>query len=182
MTALHYVIRDCVAARVEGGVTALPAAAKHAEAGSPRNTQRHAGALLITTEFGRMYVPPGEIAVVQRGIRFAVAMHRSTPATNGSAPTSEGVRGYVLEVYNGHFVLPDLGPIGANGLANPRDFEMPTAWFETGKRDFTIIQKFQGEMFEAKQVRAPPSGACILYCSNASHPSVCNNSCVARSA
>jgi homogentisate 1,2-dioxygenase len=101
-----------------------------------------------------MYVPPGEIAVVQRGIRFAVTLDRSTPATNGSAPASEGVRGYVLEVYNGHFVLPDLGPIGANGLANPRDFEMPTAWFEKRSCDFTIIQKFQGKMFEAKQVRS----------------------------
>lgn len=39
-------------------------------------------------------------------------------------------RGYILEVYNNHFTLPDLGPIGANGLANPRDFETPTAWFE----------------------------------------------------
>lgn len=39
-------------------------------------------------------------------------------------------RGYILEVYDNHFFLPDLGPIGANGLANPRDFETPTAWFE----------------------------------------------------
>lgn len=39
-------------------------------------------------------------------------------------------RGYILEVYDNHFTLPDLGPIGANGLANPRDFETPTAWFE----------------------------------------------------
>lgn len=39
-------------------------------------------------------------------------------------------RGYILEVYDGHFKLPDLGPIGANGLANPRDFETPVAWFE----------------------------------------------------
>lgn len=99
-----------------------------------------------------MSVPPGEIAVVQRGVRFAVALDRSTQATNGSAPDSEGVRGYVLEVYSGHFVLPDLGPIGANGLANPRDFQMPTAWFENRKCDFTVIQKFQGEMFVAKQV------------------------------
>lgn len=39
-------------------------------------------------------------------------------------------RGYILEVYDGHFSLPDLGPIGANGLANPRDFETPVAWFD----------------------------------------------------
>lgn len=42
----------------------------------------------------------------------------------------EFCRGYILEVYDNHFTLPDLGPIGANGLANPRDFETPTAWFE----------------------------------------------------
>lgn len=99
-----------------------------------------------------MYVPPGEIAVVQRGIRFAVGLDRSLQDTEGSAPGPQGARGYVLEVYSGHFVLPDLGPIGANGLANPRDFEMPTAWFEHRKCNFTTIQKFQGEMFVATQV------------------------------
>lgn len=112
-----------------------------------------------------MYVPPGEIAVVQRGIRFAVALDRSTPVTNGSAPHVEGIRGYVLEVYSGHFVLPDLGPIGANGLANPRDFEIPTAWFENRKCDFQVIQKFQGEMFVAKQVRSYSSVQHLLVCS-----------------
>ena len=68
------------------------------------------GALDIVTEFGRMLVEPGEIAVVQRGIRFAI--HVSKPT-----------RAYVLEIYDGHFVIPDLGPIGSNGLANPRDFQ-----------------------------------------------------------
>lgn len=102
-----------------------------------------------------MYLPPGEIAVVQRGIRFAVALDLTSETANGTS-SAEGARGYVLEVYNGHFVLPDLGPIGANGLANPRDFEMPTAWFENRKCGFTIIQKFLGEMFIAKQVSHGP--------------------------
>jgi len=59
-----------------------------------------AGALRITTEFGVMNVPPGQVAVVQRGMRFSVALHAGV------------ARGYVLEVFAGHFTLPDLGPIG----------------------------------------------------------------------
>lgn len=66
-----------------------------------------AGRLRITTEFGRLDVAPGEIAVVQRGVRFAVAL------AGGPA------RGYVLEVFSGHFTLPDLGPIGAPLYFNP---------------------------------------------------------------
>lgn len=65
-------------------------------------------------------------------------------------------RGYILEVYDNHFKLPDLGPIGANGLANPRDFQTPTAWFEN--RDvnhFKIISKFHGALFVAEQSHSP---------------------------
>jgi homogentisate 1,2-dioxygenase len=58
----------------------------------------------VTTEFGVMAVAPGEICVVQRGIRFSVAL------PDGPA------RGYVLEVFEGHFTLPDLGPIGEAGF------------------------------------------------------------------
>lgn len=75
------------------------------------------GTLDITTEFGKLSVAPNEICVIQQGMRFAV---------NVEGPS----RGYILEVYDNHFQLPDLGPIGANGLANPRDFQTPTAWFE----------------------------------------------------
>ncbi|KAG8235140.1 hypothetical protein J437_LFUL012337 [Ladona fulva] len=72
-------------------------------------------------------------------------------------------RGYILEVFDGHFVLPNLGPIGANGLANPRDFLTPVAWFEdrelgrdsNGKGKYTIIGKFQGELFKAQQEHSP---------------------------
>uniref|UniRef100_M4BV04 homogentisate 1,2-dioxygenase n=1 Tax=Hyaloperonospora arabidopsidis (strain Emoy2) TaxID=559515 RepID=M4BV04_HYAAE len=75
------------------------------------------GTLKITTEFGRLKVSPHEICVLQRGIRFSVEL-------------DEPSRGYILEVYNHHFILPDLGPIGANGLASPRDFEHPSAAYE----------------------------------------------------
>lgn len=61
-------------------------------------------------------------------------------------------------MYDNHFALPDLGPIGANGLANPRDFQTPTAWFED--RDglaapFEIVSKFQGSLFVATQSHSP---------------------------
>ena len=62
-------------------------------------------------------------------------------------------RGYIAEVYDAHFKLPDLGPIGANGLANPRDFLTPAAWFED--RDdpaFQIVAKYQGVLFSVTQV------------------------------
>lgn len=101
------------------------------------------GALFISTEFGRMLVSPGEIAVIQRGMRFSVDL------LHGPA------RGYVLEVFNGHFRLPDLGPIGANGLANPRDFRTPTAWFEDREGDFCVIHKLEGQLFAASQSFSP---------------------------
>lgn len=102
------------------------------------------GGLWISTEFGRMQVIPGEIAVIQMGIRFAVDL------PDGSC------RGYVCESYGGHFQLPDLGPIGANGLANPRDFKLPVAWFDDAVHiDFSVVHKFDGKLFEAKQDFSP---------------------------
>ncbi|KAI7834096.1 homogentisate 1,2-dioxygenase [Kickxella alabastrina] len=101
------------------------------------------GRLDITTEFGPIMVAPNEIAVIQRGMRFSVALP--------DGPS----RGFVLEVYDGHFELPDLGPIGANGLANPRDFQTPTAQFENTTDGWTIISKSQGTLFAAKQGHSP---------------------------
>ena len=60
-------------------------------------------------------------------------------------------RGYILEVFGTRFQLPDLGPIGANGLAYPRDFLYPTAWYEDTDGDFTIYNKYQGKMFSCIQ-------------------------------
>ncbi|XP_062011497.1 homogentisate 1,2-dioxygenase [Rosa rugosa] len=102
------------------------------------------GRLWITTECGRLLVSPGEIAVLPQGFRFAVDLP--------DGPS----RGYVAEVFGTHFQLPDLGPIGANGLAAPRDFLVPTAWFEkTTRPGYIIIQKFGGELFTAKQDFSP---------------------------
>ena len=92
------------------------------------------GALAITTELGRMDVPPGHIALIPRGMRFSVTL---------DGPS----RGYVCENYGAPFRLPDLGPIGSNGLANPRDFETPLAWFEDRNGEYELIQKFQGHLW-----------------------------------
>jgi len=100
------------------------------------------GTLDIWTEFGKLWVPPGEICVIQRGIVFAVNV-------------SENCRGYICEVFDGHFQLPDLGPIGANGLANPRDFQTPVAWFDRRETDFKKQFKFGGKLFETKLNHSP---------------------------
>ncbi|CAB3246874.1 unnamed protein product [Arctia plantaginis] len=101
------------------------------------------GVLTITTEFGVMKVAPNEIAVIQLGMRFAVAV---------DGPT----RGYILEVFDGHFKLPDLGPIGANGLANPRDFLTPVArYLDEEVPGFKIVNKYQGALFVAEQNHSP---------------------------
>ncbi len=101
------------------------------------------GTLLITTEFGKLVVESSEIAVVQRGIKFKVDLVQGP------------VRGYILEVYNGHFELPDLGPIGANGLADPRHFLHPSAAFEDVETEYRIINKYQNHYFEAIQPHSP---------------------------
>jgi homogentisate 1,2-dioxygenase len=100
------------------------------------------GAITVRTEFGTMHVRPNEICVVQHGIRFAVLVEGSS-------------RGYVLEIWGTHFKLPSLGPIGANGLANPRDFLTPVAAYEDCDEEFTIYNKYQGHMFAAKQDHSP---------------------------
>jgi homogentisate 1,2-dioxygenase len=74
----------------------------------------------IQTEFGRLYLQPGEIFIVQRGVRFSIDL----------APGSSSARGYVTEVWGSSWELPDLGPIGGHGLANPRDFLFPVAFID----------------------------------------------------
>jgi homogentisate 1,2-dioxygenase len=83
------------------------------------------GTLHITTEFGKMTVKPLEICVIPRGVRYSVDV-------------SEFSRGWICELFKGHFTLPGLGPIGANGLANARDFQIPTACYEKVNKEFTV--------------------------------------------
>lgn len=100
------------------------------------------GALTVRTELGVLEVAPKEIVVVPRGVRFAVDV--AGPA-----------RGYALELYQGHFELPNLGPIGANGLANPRDFLAPRAQFEDLDAPHVVVNKFGGKLFRATVDHSP---------------------------
>jgi homogentisate 1,2-dioxygenase len=85
------------------------------------------GRLDIQTELGRMMVRPGEICVIQAGLRFRVSLPDGP------------VHGYINEIFGSHWELPDLGPIGANGLAHPRDFETPFASFDMDDTEWTSI-------------------------------------------
>ncbi|XP_040583939.1 homogentisate 1,2-dioxygenase [Lepeophtheirus salmonis] len=101
------------------------------------------GKLHITTEMGRLVVEPNEICVIQRGIRFSVGIEEKS-------------RGYIAEVYGAHFILPDLGPIGSNGLANPGDFWSPTAWYDDVESvNYQVVSKYQGKLFTAYQDHTP---------------------------
>jgi len=101
------------------------------------------GRLALDTELGRLAVAPGEIAVVPRGVRFRVAL-------------PDGVaRGYVCENHGAVLRLPELGPIGANGLANPRDFLTPVAWFEDRDAPVEVVQKFSGTLWAVELDHSP---------------------------
>jgi homogentisate 1,2-dioxygenase len=102
------------------------------------------GVLDIKTELGNILVRPNEICVVPRGIRHNVRLPEGP------------VRGYVLELYQGHFHLPELGPIGTNGLANSGDFQSPVAAFdEDTSNAYTLLAKFAGKLFSATQDHTP---------------------------
>jgi homogentisate 1,2-dioxygenase len=101
------------------------------------------GRIELHTEMGRMIVAPLQLAVIPRGVRFQVN------------PLDGLARGYLGENYGATFRLPGLGPIGSNGLANPRDFEAPTAWFEDRAGKFRLVNKFGGAFFEADLDRSP---------------------------
>lgn len=102
-----------------------------------------AGRLRLRTEMGMLEIEPQEIAVIPRGIRFAVDL------PDGSAA------GYVAENYGALLRLPDLGPIGSNGLANPRDFLYPVAAYEDREGDFELLNKFQGRLWRAPIGHSP---------------------------
>jgi homogentisate 1,2-dioxygenase len=95
------------------------------------------------TELGVLEIGSGEIAVLPRGLKFRVEL------PDGAA------RGYVCENYGAQFRLPDLGPIGANGLANPRDFETPVAWFEDREGSMELVAKFGGNLWTCEMDHSP---------------------------
>jgi homogentisate 1,2-dioxygenase len=101
------------------------------------------GAVIVHTELGPLRVSPGEIAVVPRGIRFRVEL------------TEDFARGYVCENFGAGFTLPERGPIGANGLANERDFLIPRAAFEERHGTVQVVNKFGGNLWAADYDHSP---------------------------
>ena len=101
------------------------------------------GSLRFHTELGILEIAPGEICVIPRGLKFRVEL------------LNEKVRGYICENYGQPFRLPELGPIGANGLANPRDFKTPTAAYDDREGEFHITAKFLGHLWSASIDHSP---------------------------
>ncbi|MFD7529633.1 homogentisate 1,2-dioxygenase [Streptomyces sp. NPDC059849] len=101
------------------------------------------GGLLLRTELGLLRAEPGHVALIPRGVRFRVELLDAT------------ARGYVCENYGQPFALPDLGPIGANGLANARDFLAPVAAYEDDDRPVEVINKFCGNLWSATYDHSP---------------------------
>jgi homogentisate 1,2-dioxygenase len=100
------------------------------------------GALRILTELGVIELEPGWVGLVPRGVKFRIEV-------DGEA------RGYVAENQGVPFRLPELGPIGSNSLANPRDFETPLAWFEDNDEVTEVIQKSLGSLWTTTLDHSP---------------------------
>ena len=101
------------------------------------------GRLDLATEMGRIEIEPGEIALIPRGVRFRVGL-----------PDGEA-RGYVAENHGALFRLPELGPIGSNGLANPRDFLIPPAAHEDRDGSCELVQKYLGALWVTELDHSP---------------------------
>ena len=101
------------------------------------------GRLRLATECGLLEIGPGEIAIVPRGMKFRVEL------------LDREARGYVCENHEAPFRLPDLGPIGSNGLANARDFLAPVAWFEDRAEQVQLVQKFLGNLWATELDHSP---------------------------
>ncbi|WP_322043071.1 homogentisate 1,2-dioxygenase [Paraburkholderia sp. J67] len=101
------------------------------------------GRLSIATEMGRLDIEPFEIAVIPRGVRFTVDL-----------PDGEA-RGYICENFGALLRLPDLGVIGSNGLANPRDFLTPVASYEDREGQFELVTKLNGQLWRADIGHSP---------------------------
>lgn len=114
------------------------------------------GALDIQTELGKLLVRQNEIAVIPRSVRYRVIL-----------PDNKPCRGYICELYQGHFRLPDLGVIGSTGLANVRDFQVPTAFVEKdlasqirskttpAEEEWTIVSRLFGKLWHCTQKHTP---------------------------
>lgn len=110
------------------------------------------GALDIQTELGKLLVRQNEFVVIPRGLRYRVTLATAT------------ARGQVCELFQGHWELPELGPLGSTGLANVRDFQIPTAHFDgkldgniarASKSEWTIISRMNGRLWSCTQDHTP---------------------------
>ncbi len=101
------------------------------------------GRLRLATECGILEISPGEIAVIPRGMKYRVEL------PDGSA------RGYIAENYGSPLILPERGPVGANGYTNERDFQAPVASYEDVDGEFEIVAKFNGGLFASDIDHSP---------------------------
>lgn len=101
------------------------------------------GELQIDTEFGVLHIKPGDIAVIPRGVKFRLQL------------LSPKARGYLCENYKSPLNLPELGPIGANGLANARDFMTPVAQYEDKTGAYQLITKYQQHLWTTEFNHSP---------------------------
>src|SRR5271170_2974213 len=103
------------------------------------------GRVRFVTELGIIEAACGEIVIMPRGLRFRVELP--------DGPS----RGYICENYGAMLRLPELGPLGANGLANPRDFLAPVAAYEARETPCVLLAKFQGNLWAAEMGHSPLS-------------------------
>jgi homogentisate 1,2-dioxygenase len=101
------------------------------------------GRLRVATELGILEAAPQEVLLIPRGLRFRVEL------PDGQA------RGYICESFGSPMRLPDLGPIGSNGLANPRDFQAPVAWYEDREGQMELVAKLGGQLWTASLDHSP---------------------------
>ena len=101
------------------------------------------GRVRFLTELGILAAAPGEVVVIPRGVAFRVEL--------ADGP----VRGYVCENYGAPLTLPERGPIGANGLANERDFLYPAAAYEDVEEECELYCKTRGRLYRAALPRSP---------------------------
>ena len=149
-------VAGCVTMAGQGAPDAMTGCAIHLYAANASMTDRFFvdadGELLIVPQLGRMRavtemgvleVEPQEILVIPRGVRFRMEL------PDGQA------RGYICENFGAYLRLPDLGPIGSNGLANPRDFMSPVAAYEEREGKFALVNKFLGNLWTAEIGHSP---------------------------
>lgn len=104
------------------------------------------GILDLQTEMGMLFLQPGEVCVIPRGVRFTIRL----------GPEHNVARGYIVEIWGSRWELPDLGPLGGHGLANPRDFLHPVAHIDENlHEDWEIVNKANGQYSVIEQGHSP---------------------------